>query len=259
MAGFELIKWYADAVTDEGAAVIVYSAELRWRGPAIHYANLLIRSKDQDTVSRFSLRNQPLPEVRDDAVEWTSRAWKAKGRWSDLGGGIHETLFDSAGGSLGWDCIAPRARAEVRIAGAGDFCGWGYVERLRLSIAPWRLPIRRLRWGRFVNESDALVWIDWSGDFNRRVVCCNGANVSAERIGDREVLLESGGGALDLEPIATLREGALGATALSVLPDLFPARMLRVEERKWLSKATLRRPGRPDSIGIAIHEVVEWP
>jgi hypothetical protein len=35
--------------------------------------------------------------------------------------------------------------------------------------------------------------------------------------------------------------------------------MLNVRERKWLSRAVLRRTGLPDSIGMAIHEVVEWP
>jgi len=262
MAGFELVKWYADAVTGEGDAVILYSAELHWRGPAIHYTSLLTRSNGRPTASRFSLRAQPPPEIREGAVAWTSRAWKADGRWDDLGGGIREMLFESPGGSLEWECIAPRARAEFRIAGAGEFRGWGYVERLRLSLPPWRLPIRCLRWGRFVNETDALVWIDWSGAFNRRVVHSNGAPVAAETIGDREVVLADGAGVLALEPLATLREGALGATALSVLPDLdrlFPARILRVQERKWLSRAALRRPGRPDSYGMAIHEVVEWP
>jgi hypothetical protein len=136
------------------------------------------------------------------------------------------------------------------------------VEHLRLSLAPWRLPIHQLRWGRFINATDALVWIDWRGPHNRQVVYYNGAAVSAQTIGDREVVWGGGEAVLGLEPSAILREGPLGATALAVLPNLdrlFPARMLKVRERKWLSRATLRRPGRPDSTGMAIHEVVEWP
>ena len=94
------------------------------------------------------------------------------------------------------------------------------------------------------------------------MVYYNGVSVAARSIGDCEIVLDGGETVLSLEPIAVLREGALGATALTVLPDLdrlFPAAILRVQERKWLSRAVLRRTGRPDSTGMAIHEVVEWP
>ena len=60
----------------------------------------------------------------------------------------------------------------------------------------------------------------------------------------------------------TLPTGPLGATALAVIPDLdrlFRASILAVRECKWLSRAVLHRPGQPDSDGMAIHEVVEWP
>jgi hypothetical protein len=258
---FELSKWYADAVTEQGDAMILYSAELRWRGPSIHYTSLLTRYSGCPATCRFSLRDQPLSEVREGAIEWSSPAWNAEARWRHPGSGIREVLFDSPAGSLEWECIAPRSSAEFRAAGA-DFRGWGYVEHLRLSLPPWRLPIRHLRWGRFVNSADALVWIDWSGPWSRRVVYHNGIPVSATSIGDREIVWSGGEAVLDLDPVAILREGTLGATALSVLPDLdrlFPARILKVRERKWLSRATLRRPGCPDSTGMAIHEVVEWP
>lgn len=262
MPDFELSKWYADCVTEDGDALILYSAELRWRWPAIHYTSLLTHHGGRPARSRFSLRKQPPPEARDGGIEWKSRAWKAEGRWRDPGSAIREVLFDSPAGSLEWDCVAPRSFAQLRIAGDGEFRGWGYVERLRLSLAPWRLPIHQLRWGRFINATDALVWIDWRGPYSRQAVYWNGAAVSARTIGDREIVLADGDAVLSLDAAATLREGPLRATALAVLPNLerlFPARILKVREQKWLSRATLRRPGRPDSTGMAIHEVVEWP
>jgi hypothetical protein len=119
-----------------------------------------------------------------------------------------------------------------------------------------------LRWGRFVNATDALVWIDWSGSTNRQAVYHNGLPVSAHTISDGEIVLTGSKAVLSLDKGTVLREGALGATVLSVLPSinrLFPARMLGIRECKWLSRAVLRQPGRPDSFGMAIHEVVEWP
>jgi hypothetical protein len=262
MPDFDLSKWYADCTTEQGDAVIVYSAELRWRGPAIHYTNLLTYRRGRPARSRFSLRKQPPPQVRDGSIGWRSRAWNVEACWLEPGVAVREILFDSPAGSLEWDCVAPRAAAQVRVGADAHFRGWGYVEHLRLSLPPWRLPIRRLQWGRFINATDALVWIDWRGPYNRQAVYHNGAAVVAQVISDREIRLAGSETVLTLDTSAVLREGALGATALAVLPNLdrlFPAAMLNVRERKWLSRAVLRRPGQPDSVGMAIHEVIEWP
>jgi hypothetical protein len=262
MPPFELSKWYADCVTEQGDALILYCAELRWRGPAIHYSSLLLHRAGGATRSRFSLRKQAAPQARDGGIEWRSKAWAMEGCWREPGSGLREILFDSPAGLLEWSCVAPRSDAQLDIPEEGRFCGWGYVEHVRLSLPPWRLPIWRLRWGRFINAADALVWIDWSGPYNRQVVYYNGKPVSARIIGDRQIVLADPVAVLSLDAAVVLREGALGETALAVLPNLdrlFPAPLLRVRERKWLSRAVLRRPGHPDSIGMAIHEVVEWP
>jgi hypothetical protein len=258
---FELSKWYADCLTEDGDALIIYHAQLRWRTPPIHYSNLLIHEPGRPARSQFSLRKQPAP-IQKEGIEWKSPVWSAEGRWRETGHPLREILFDSAAGSVEWNCVAPRCSAEVRIGEGRAYRGEGYVEHLRLTIPPWRLPIRQLRWGRFVNACDALVWIDWRGSYNRQVVYCNGLPVSARTISDSEIVLGDGGAVLSLDTSTVLREGALGATALSVLPNLerlFPARILGVRECKWLSRAILRRPGQADSVGMAIHEVVEWP
>lgn len=259
MPSFELSKWYADCVTEQGDALILYSAELRWHGPSIHYTSLLTRYGGRPVRSRFSLRQLPPPEVRDGGIGWKSRAWKTEGRWDRRGSGIREVLFDSPAGSVEWDCVAPRSSARLQ-AGEEQFRGWGYVEHLRLSLPPWRLPINQLRWGRFINATDALVWIDWRGPYNQQVVYYNGAAVGARKIGDDEIALADSDAVLSLDVPITLREGPIGATALAVLSNkLFPARIVNLREQKWLSRAVLRRPSRPDSTGMAIHEVVEWP
>ncbi|MBI5281619.1 MAG: hypothetical protein HY858_08065 [Candidatus Solibacter usitatus] len=260
-SSFELSKWYADCVTGAGGAVIVYHAQLHWRIPTIHYANLLIHEPGGPVRGRYSLRRQPAP-VHAGNIEWNSPVWRAVGVWSETGAAVREVLFESEAGCLEWNCVAPRSLAEVRIGDGKPFRGFGYAERLRLTIPPWRLPIRLLRWGRFVNERDALVWIDWRGPHNKQVVYDNGLPVSASSISDREVVLEQGRGVVSLDRGVILREGKLGDTALSVLAHvdrLLPARTFGMRECKWLSRAVLRRPGQVDSVGMAIHEVVEWP
>jgi hypothetical protein len=263
MTKFTLSKWYADCTAETGEALILYSAELDWRGPTIHYSSLL-RHQSGQTRTCFSLRKQPAPQMREGSIEWNSQAWKAEGRWLQPARqttGMHETLFDSPAGSLEWHCLAPRAFAELRV-GESKMSGWGYVETLKLSVAPWNLPIRRLRWGRFVNAADALVWIDWQGPYSRQAVYYNGKPVYARVVDEQSIVLADSEAELSLETVATLRDGLLGQTALSVFPNidrLFPARIRNVRERKWLSRGVLRQRGKPDSAGMAIHEVVEWP
>jgi hypothetical protein len=262
LSGFELSKWYADCVTEEGAAAIVYHAELRWRAMTLHYSSLLKYTPGNAVRIDYSLRNRPGPAVHEDRIEWCSADWKAAGSWDELGPSHRNLLFESENGLLDWNCAAPRAAATMQVGDGPALNGWGYAEHLRLTIAPWRLPIRRLRWGRFVNHADALVWIDWSGTYNKRVAYLNGAMVDDAEISNSEIGMAERSATLSLDQGVVLREGKLGATALSIIPNLgrlFPDSMLNVHERKWLSHAVLRRPGQADSVGMAIHEVVEWP
>lgn len=261
MAGFELSKWYADCVTDSGDVAIVYSAELRMAGVPLHYESLLLKDAGAPAEARYSLRANALPAMEDGRVEWRSREWTASGVWSELGAAQQETLYAAGAGSLEWQCVAPRAAARV-VSGEKEYGGLGYAERLRLTVAPWKLPIRRLRWGRFVSATDAMVWIDWSGEYAMRVVYANGVRVGAERVSGDEVVLEGGAGALRLERGEVIREGELGQTALAVFPGLrrmFPASVLMMRECKWVSRAVLSRAGQAEVAGWAIHEVVEWP
>ena len=262
MSSFELSKWYADCANERGDAAILYHAQLRLGGVPVHYQSLLLKDHGCAARALYSLRSHPAPAVEAGRIEWQSPQWRARGSWGDLGAGHREQLFESDDGSLEWECLAPRAAASMAIGYGDRREGWGYAEHLRLTVPPWRLPIRRLRWGRFVNATDALVWIDWSGTYNKRILILNNSLTSADSISDAEVVLAGRAATLYLEDKQVLREGKLGATALSAFPrvsELFPGSVLNIRECKWLSRALLRRPGQPDSSGMAIHEVIEWP
>jgi hypothetical protein len=249
-------------VSEQGDAAIVYYAELRIGLLPIHYESLVLKEPESPARALYSLGRSSAPAIKSDCIQWRSPKWATQAHWNNLGEQHDEVLFQSDAGDLQWNCIAPRAAASVHVDSGRSFQGWGYAEHLRLSLPPWRLPIRRLRWGRFVNATDALVWIDWRGPYTKQVVYMNGSSVSAERITDREVALAGGTAVLQMEDSKVIRDGLLGETALSVFPklgDLFPTSVLNMRECKWLSRATLRRPEHPDSTGMAIHEVVEWP
>jgi hypothetical protein len=191
-----------------------------------------------------------------DGLAWRTPALGVDARWRGDPLDIRERIYADGEGSVEWRCLLPGASADT-----GSVSGLGYVERLRLTIAPWRLPIRSLRWGRFVSARHSLVWIDWRGDFERRLVWLDGKAVAAVGAGDDGFEIE-GGARLALDCGLTIRRGPLGSTVLSAVPGLdriAPARMLQVEEWKWRSAAILECPGEAADRGWAIHEVVRWP
>lgn len=260
MSSFNLTKRYADCVSEDGHAAILYHASLCIAGVPLHYESLLTKSHGSPAQVRSSVRLQSRISLQESYLGWKSGAWEASGMWKDFSSGVRETLYTEANNSLEWNCFAPRASASVRI---GQQCieGWGYAECIRLSIPPWRLPIRTLRWGRFVNAQDSFTWIEWSGPSQKQVIYLNGVASVAASITDDCVALGHGQGELHLDQKEVIREGHLGATALTLFAKtgLFPDSVLNMHEQKWLTSAVFKRSGRPDSVGWAIHEVVEWP
>jgi hypothetical protein len=138
--------------------------------------------------------------------------------------------------------------------------GFGYAERLDLTVAPWKITIGELQWGRFLSATDSLVWIRTGGAQRTTIAVHNGQDVRLSHIEPESVRLESGP-ALELDCGRTLRTGRLSDTVLPAAPVLerfFPRSILNLRETKWCSHATLTTKDRT-STGWAIHEVVEWP
>lgn len=215
----------------------------------MRYASVL-ECRDGLVRAASSLGRCAPPAISGDTVEWGSRALGARGTWKALAAPLEATVLAGEAGEIRWECVQPRSAASVAIGGAA-WCGLGYVEHLRMTLMPWQLPIDELRWGRFLSETETLVWIDMRGATNRQIVFHNGVAVAAERISD-----------LHFEDTRVLRQGRLGETVFAAIPKLArlaPGRILEVDETKWLSRATLSRPGAPASRGWAIHEVVRWP
>jgi hypothetical protein len=256
-SSFLLSKWYLDCVSDDGSAFIGYAASLRWKGLSLNYSSILQHRCDKEVEINTTLQEFSAPQVADSSIRWSSSHLKVVGTWKAIAQPIKRTLLESAIGNIEWNCVQPHARAEIRIGKERRIEGLGYVEHLTMSIPPWHLPFDELRWGRFLSDNEALVWINWRGSNFLNLIFHNGIHIENALLTDHE--LEAEEISLALSENRVLREGPLIKTALSMIPGinrLLPFQMLRTHECKWLSRGVLKKP-RAET-GWAIHEVVRW-
>ena len=137
----------------------------------------------------------------------------------------------------------------------------GYIERVELSIPPWQLPITELCWGRFISDTDTLVWIDWRGEVSQTLLFHNGIQVPQSKITNEAVVIDHDRTVLSLTDRVVVRTGPLVSTALSMIPGitkLFPKKILHANECKWRSRGRLTVGKEQPRLGWAIHEVVKF-
>jgi hypothetical protein len=245
---FELSKWYGDCISESGDVRIAYCARVRYGHLKVNYSSLL----DGESVSH-SLRRAKIVE---DGQRLFWDAPEVSAIWTGEDAELRATVFESEAGSVEWRCVMPKGNACMN-----GVRGLGYAEQLRMTIAPWKLPIRTLRWGRFLTPKTTLIWIDWLGPFANRIVFLNGRRVVAETLDDGGLLLDNEV-RIAFDRAHVLRQGRLGSTVFAAVPGIgriAPARMFGVTECKWKSRATMQAPGGPAEDGWCIHEVVNWP
>lgn len=259
---FLLSKWYLDCVTATGDTVVVYSASLRWKRIHLHYQAMLLYDDTAGARAVSSFRADSSPAVSGEEIRWSPRYLPFEGTWEGTAGAVERELHRTADGSLRWSCLAPAAHARVRIGNAPPAEGLGYVEQMRLTVPPWRLPLRELQWGRFIAEAHSLVWIGWRGSEDRTLLFHNGRELAGGTITDQSVCAGSANLSLALAERTILREGRLDSTALSMIPgvkNLFPRSILQANECKWRSRGLLTVHGEPPVRGWSIHENVRFP
>jgi hypothetical protein len=191
---FSLSKWYADVVSVDGHVFIGYSAQLQWPPISVSYESALhCRGVGMSKV-RSSFRKTRPPVLNDVSgiLQWNSAQLKFSGTWTRRSDPIVLDLLSTGGGEIVWSCHLPSAAVALCTEEGDTMTGLGYVEHLSMSLPPWRLPIRELRWGRFLTGEVAIVWIDWIGSVPKRIAFCNGRAIRLECLDDQELRFEDG-------------------------------------------------------------------
>jgi hypothetical protein len=253
-----LDKWYMDVVAPEGDAAILYHATLRVGSVPLRVRSAMVLPRDGRGRRSSTWTGAGVPRESDSGVTFEAGRWS--GTWSRRAPGFRVRLEDGPDGVIDWHVAAPAGDAVVRI---GDFAcrGGGYVERLRMTMPPWRFAYRGLRWGRFIGERSWLVWIRWSegpGGAQRVWVAGEHGVENAGVIDDDRVETPRASLRLarDRELHSASLHGTLGPIARVIAP-LVPAPLLEAHETKWLSLGELASPRGPER-GWAIHEVVRF-
>jgi hypothetical protein len=256
-APFTFTKWYVDCVAADGRIVIGYWASLAWRRVALTWQNVTLYEAGRPPVDRSSLVPAPPPVVAGDTITWGAPVLGCVAGVESRQRPIDVRLLDSDAGVVEWRAEAPAAVVSFKLDGCTPVQGPGYAERIVISIPPWRLPIRELRWGRWVDSSASrsVVWIDWRGDSPRTWVFVDGINVPAAVVADESICAD--GMKFVLSERRTLHARAFADIAATIPPlrAVVPKSLLALRETKWCSAGTLLQRNAAAQTGWAIHEV----
>ncbi|HET8796916.1 MAG TPA: hypothetical protein VFO89_04480 [Thermoanaerobaculia bacterium] len=245
----KITKWYVDCVDERGSVAIAYWMRVAW-GPFIRtYASTLLRREGGLAAQSRSARCAP-PRIDGDSLSWSCGDIDA--RMARRAPAVTASMLD---GAIEWRAELPSAVGSIRF-GEAIVEGRGYAEVISMRVAPWNLPIRELRWGRFTGRRHAVVWIDWRGAHPLTLVASDGVRAHHAQVDDR--LIRFDGAELLLEEPEVVRDASLAETLhdAGALRFLVPSRFAAMRECKWRSRGTLRGEGMEADRGWSIHEVV---
>jgi hypothetical protein len=262
---FRLDKWYFDCVSPGGGVFIGYAAKLRWGPVRLSYGARITAPGGAAAPGGAGARQRQSLSFGTvvegaDRLEWDNASLGVRGTWTGEEGIANTVLLEGPDGGIEWRCVKTNAAVRLRVDGT-DVAGAGYVERLTLTVPPWRLPFTELRWGRYVAADlrDHAVWIDMRGGTRRSWVWLDGeraAGASVEndrvRIGDRELRFEAS------RPVRCENVAGTLLGRFRPLARLLPRGVRDIREDKRVSDCVLAKGGEVESRGWSINEVVVW-
>lgn len=268
MRAFHLEKWYVDGVDARSRLIIGYWAALSWGPLSLTWQSLVSYAPGHPARRRWSVDRGHPPRHHDGALRWRALGGRAQVHVAAAAPLIRAQLWNAGdapdghrvAGTVEWCCVAPAGAVAATIRGLPDFAGFGYAERLTMSVPPWRLPIGHLRWGRWCDASGAhsLVWIMWGGPPARHWVHLDGWPVEAD-VSDTEIRGDGFTLALSNSVVVEDRVFAEVARYIPGLLPALPTSMREMRETKWLSHGTLRLHGGRGTSGMCVHELVIMP
>lgn len=259
--GFRITKWFLDFLGQDGSVLIVYAAELAWKGGIIPYTNILWYRPGSGLTNRYRFSRGGLPVRDGNRITWTYKRFDIDGVWEATAEPLHARLYESGNQVLDWQCWQPRSRVSL-ITGDSTLEGEGYAEVITTTFSVWEIPIRELRWGHMFCEEDWAVWIQLKGDDALQWVWWNGEKTEGGQISDTDLSLPGPGVVLKLDRDLVLEKeqkvNRVVKKLVSFIPGfsrILPKPFLLSHQTMWASRIILERKDRGKiSRGKAVHE-----
>jgi hypothetical protein len=260
---FFLSKWYLDYIGENGETMIFYAAELNWFHRKVCYSSWLSYDLNSGTSLKSTFRNVSFPVVMNNTILWSCPKFGISGKWKPLEKMLQARIFESEDGNVDWICYQPASEVHLRVKDK-DMAGKGYVERLVLTVPPWKIPCDELRWGRFASGDISIVWTEIRGNETLQWVWFKGEQTGEGVITDEYISLPDKNLILNLDRAEELEADK---KILSVVRKLIryipgikesvPLNFLMADTCKWLSRGILVGSNNK-SEGMAIHELVNF-
>lgn len=257
MSKFELQKWYFDCVGPHGKVFIGYAAKLRLYLISLNYGcTITVKNGKSEQKQSFSFGK--LKENKE-CLEWSNNSLGLNGKWIGKNGTNKNILYQGKEGKIVWQCLKPNASVLINQDGK-IIEGVGYVEKLYITVPPWKLPFEELRWGRFIsnNKKKYLIWIDWKGELSKNWIWTE-KEISSGIIKDNTISTKKQ--KLILYDSKAIRLGKVSDSLLGklkFLSNLFPKKMSNIDERKYLNSGDLFLKDGSKISGSSINEIVKW-
>lgn len=261
---FYLRKWFLDFVSDTGETMIFYAARLTWHGLSVPYTSWLHYSPKYGVRLKSRFHDIHMPEIKNHLITWGDEKFGVTGTWTGLAEPIEARILDTEEGFLDWSCFQPASAVSLMINDT-RLTGRGYVERLELTMPPWKIPMDELRWGRFGSPAHNIVWIELKEKEKRQWVWWNGEQQESCTVADDHLYIPAKNLVLKLDRGVSLESEkkifSVVNNLIRFIPGIrsaMPVKFMMADESKWMSKGQLLQHDKIIADGMAIHELVNF-
>lgn len=251
--GFELTKWYMDCTNEKGDLYIGYWAKLNWLGFEFYYYNDLWKKYTSDKIfSEGSFSYIDEPKLKDSMLSWRNSTW------STMATPVSYSLFPSAGeNKVNWVCTQPKAKVVVEIP-SYKFEGYGYTERIKLQVEPWKLQMDVIYWGRIISENHTIIFIITEGsEYQNIYFQDNSLHKRGCTVSENTIMAESF--RFIFRQKVSIREGKLIDNIFKNFKNINKLPVVKTffaEEHKWFSRGQLTINGLTEEADIIYEKVI---
>ncbi len=253
---FTFEKWYFDCIDEASNDVFIgYSVKLKWKFINARYQGYVFNKHDEHT-EKHSLSKRARVNVVTPIISFASKLFDISGTWEEKDPSFTKTVFANEKGSVMLECFQPRSAVNIRIKN-GIIAGTGYCERIKLTLKPWQLPFKEIRWGRCHTESDTYIWVYSKGESGLNMLLKN--NKEYKIISITPTMVETSEFTLNFDKLRIVQNSRIENMIQKsiTLKTIIPQKAQRIHTLKFFSPVTIKSSAGAQT-GNAIFETLTF-